>query len=132
LADLLARVRSMAHRFYRKHGRWEPLEEYLSAGHMTIAECLQSYNPDLAPPGGFKSYCLYRAEMAMRDVRRAAADPWNMPTRVTGTYQEPKYTIEGFDHDILYALRSEQAKQETITYLHEVVGYLSTWTHFFV
>ena len=27
LSDLLARCRSMAHRFYRQHGRWEPYEE---------------------------------------------------------------------------------------------------------
>src|SRR5499427_11049936 len=108
LADLLARCRSMAHRFYRQHGRWEPYEEYLSAGHLAIAECLQRYNPALAPPGGFLSYCCFQMAMNMRDVRRAAAGPWNMPKHQKGVYQEPKYTIESFDHKILYALRPHQ------------------------
>jgi hypothetical protein len=69
----------MAHRFYRQHGRCEPYEEYLSAGHLAIAECLQRYNPALTPPGGFLSYCCFQMEMHMRDVRRVAAGPWNMP-----------------------------------------------------
>jgi len=114
----------MAHRFYRQHGRWEPYEEYLSAGHLAIAECLQRYNPALAPPGGFLSYCCFQMAMNMRDVRRAAAGPWNMPKHQKGVYQEPKYTIESFDHKILYALRATPATQETTTYLHEIVSYL--------
>lgn len=126
LADLLARVHSMAHRFYRQHGKWEPLEEYLSAGHGAIAECIQRYNPDIAPPGGFKSYCLFQVEMAMRDVRVRAAGSHNMRKRVTGTQREPKYTVEGWDHDQLYALRSAPATQETLTYLHEIVGFLAS------
>jgi len=32
--------------------------------------------------------------------------------------------VEGWDHELLYALRSEQARQETITYLHEILDYL--------
>ena len=61
---------------------------------------------------------------AMRSVRYKAAGSHNMPRHVKGTYQEPKYTVESFDHDILYALRSEPAKQETVTYLSEVLAYL--------
>jgi hypothetical protein len=105
----------MAHRFWRQQGRWEPLEEYLSAGHLAIAQCIQSYDPAQAPPGGFKSYCLFQVDMAMRNVRRLAAGPWNMPTHQKGVYQQPKYTVESFDHEILYALRSVPATQETTT-----------------
>jgi hypothetical protein len=38
-------------------------------------ECISTYNPALATSGGFKSYCLFQVEMAMRDVRRKAAGP---------------------------------------------------------
>jgi DNA-directed RNA polymerase specialized sigma subunit len=127
VADLLARVRAMAHRFYHQQGRWEPFEEYLSAGHLALAECLQRYDPAQAPPGGFKSYCLFQVEMAMRDVRRVAAGPWNMPRHQKGTYQEPKYPTESVDHEVLYALRTTPATQETTTYLHEIVGYLAQY-----
>jgi len=120
-ADLLARCRSMAHRFYRQHGRWEPYEEYLSAGHLAIAECLQRYNPALAPPGGFLSYCCFQMAMNMRDVQRVVAGPWNLPKHQKGIYQEPKYTVESFDHEILSALREIPAIQEDTVYLHETV-----------
>jgi hypothetical protein len=85
---------------------------------------MQRYNPDLAPPGGFKSYCLFQVEMAMRDVRRVAAGPWNMPKHQKGVKQEPKYTVEGWDHELLYALRTEPPRQEMTVYLHEVLTYL--------
>jgi hypothetical protein len=124
LSDLLARCRSMAHKFYRKHGRWEPYEEYLSAGQLAIAECLTRYDPAQAPPGGFLSYCCFQMDMKMRDVRIKAAGPYNMRKPVKGERRDPKYTVEGWDHAQLYALRSEQARQETTVYLHEVLTYL--------
>jgi len=74
----------MAHKYFRKHGRWEPYEEYLSAGHMAIAECITRYNPALAPSGGFLSYCSFQMEMAMRAVRITAAGPYNMRKPVKG------------------------------------------------
>jgi predicted deacylase len=33
--------------------------------------------------------------------------------------------VESVDHALLYTLRSEQARQETVTYLHEIVDYLA-------
>jgi hypothetical protein len=114
----------MAHKYFRKHGRWEPYEEYLSAGHLAISECLVRYNPEQSPPGGFLSYCCFHMDMKMRDVRIKAAGPYNMRKPVKGQRRDPKYTVEGWDHAQLYALRSEPATQETITYLHEVLTYL--------
>jgi hypothetical protein len=114
----------MAHKYFRKHGRWEPYEEYLSAGHLAISECLVRYNPEQAPPGEFLSYCCFKMDMKMRDVRIKAAGPYNMRKPVKGQRRDPKYTVEGWDHAQFYALRSEPAKQETVTYLHEVFTYL--------
>jgi hypothetical protein len=85
----------MAHRFYRKHGRWEPYEEYLSAGQLAIAECLTRYDPAQAPPGGFLSYCCFQMDMKMRDVRVKAAGVNNMRKLVKGQRRDPKYTVEG-------------------------------------
>ena len=126
LADLLARCRSMAHRFYRKHGRWEPLEEYISAGHMALTEYLGRYDSPLAPPGGFLSYCCFQMEMKMRDVRLKAAGINNMRKPVKGERRDPKYTVEGWDHEQLYTLRTLPATQETTTFLHEVLTYLAS------
>src|SRR5712691_3168632 len=125
LDDLLVRCRSMAHRYYRKHGRWEPYEEYVSAGHLAIAKCIHNYDPTQAPSGGFLSYCVFQMEMHMRDVRLQAAGSYNMRKPVKGQRRDPKYTVEGWDHELLYALRTMPATQETATYLHEIVGYLA-------
>ena len=125
LGALLTRCNSMAHRFWRQQGRWEPLEEYLSAGHLAIAQCIQSYDPAQAPPGGFKSYCIFQMAMKMRDVRIKAAGSNNMRKPVKGERRDPKYEVEHWDdHALLYNLRTEQARQETTVYLHEVLTYL--------
>jgi hypothetical protein len=63
-------------------------------------------------------------DMKMRDVRVKAAGINNMRKPVTGQRRDPKYTVEGWDHTQLYALRSEQARQETTVYLSEVLSYL--------
>jgi hypothetical protein len=125
LAALLARCAAMAHRFWRQQGRFEPYEEYLSAGNAAIAECLARYNPAIAPPGGFKSYCIFRMDMGMRNVRLAAAGPYNMKKSVRGRRRDPKYVVQGMDHAQLYSLRPARARQELACYLGEVVRYLA-------
>jgi hypothetical protein len=49
----------------------------------------------------------------MAHVTLAGNNAWN-----------PQYTVEGWDHERLYAHRTMPAPQETITYLPEVVTYL--------
>ena len=72
----------LAHQFYRSQGRRYPLEEYLSAGNLGLAEGLAAFDAGRAVP--LPVHLRVRMVYRMRNVRLTEAGHGNMPERSAG------------------------------------------------